>query len=548
MLKKLTSSIIALIIVLSTFSINVFANDYYDWKQYDSRWGNMLLSDNHQSTAMSKIGCRVTAIAIVVAKLGLGGNNFNPATFLEGLKSVGAFVTSDNEVGAMYNWTDPEKVVPGLKMIGDKIPLSGTKEDKADIIRKYTTNGYACTVAVNYAGHYVAADYVSGNTVYMHDPGSSSTNLFNKYSNAGITSIRVFKSTLSNDLISSVDIVTPPTSCSHSSYNSYGKCKNCGAEFIINEQSMSATTFKTTKNDVPVRNRPYSPENITKRLKKGHVVTVVASGKNSVGNLWYKLNDGSWIYSGNLKKVKVVEEAAKPVVQNPDSTLNINVTRYPTSVNEGSAFSIRGSIQSNYNISEVNGYILNSDNVIVQQTIDCPNSTYMEIRPASLNQDLIFNRLTPGSYTLKVYAKDSSGKGVTWSKGFTVNGKQSYVAPTPDPAPTPSAPATSIRFELESIPKGNLPYGKSFSLKGWFRSDSPIVEARAYMLDSNKNIVMQSDPASSTTSNYKIQGYKLDKAMKFNKLSPGGYYLKYYVRDANGDTATWISDMFYIVQ
>ena len=59
---------------------------------------------------------------------------------------------------------------------------------------------------------------------------------------------------------------------------------------------------------------------------------------------------------------------------------------------------------------------------------------------------------------------------------------------------------------------------------------------------------MQSDAASSTTSNYKIQGYKLDKAMKFNKLSPGGYYLKYYVRDANGDTATWISDMFYIVK
>jgi len=98
------------------------------------------------------------------------------------------------------------------------------------------------------------------------------------------------------------------------------------------------------------------------------------------------------------------------------------------------------------------------------------------------------------------------------------------------------------------MPKGNLPYGKSFSLKGWFRSDSPIVEARAYMLDANKNIVMQSDPASSTTSNYKIQGYKLDKAMKFDKLSPGGYYLKFFVRDANGDTFTWVSDKFYIVK
>ena len=98
------------------------------------------------------------------------------------------------------------------------------------------------------------------------------------------------------------------------------------------------------------------------------------------------------------------------------------------------------------------------------------------------------------------------------------------------------------------MPKGNLPYGKSFSLKGKFRSDSPIVEARSYMLDADKNIVMQSEPASSTTSNYTIQGYKLDTAMKFGKLSPGGYYLKFYVRDADGDTLTWVSDMFYIVK
>ncbi len=47
--------------------------------------------------------------------------------------------------------------------------------------------------------------------------------------------------------------------------------------------------------------------------------------------------------------------------------------------------------------------------------------------------------------------------------------------------------------------------------------------------------------------NLKKKIFQTSKTMKFNKLSPGGYYLKYYVRDANGDTATWISDMFYIV-
>jgi hypothetical protein len=68
------------------------------------------------------------------------------------------------------------------------------------------------------------------------------------------------------------------------------------------------------------------------------------------------------------------------------------------------------------------------------------------------------------------------------------------------------------------------------------------------MLDENKNVIMQSDKASSTTSNYKVQGYKLDKAMKFSELRPCGYYLKFFVRDANGDTFTWVSDKFYIVK
>ena len=91
-------------------------------------------------------------------------------------------------------------------------------------------------------------------------------------------------------------------SCAHASYDSYGKCKSCGEVYPMKITSMTATTYKTTKNDVPVRNRPYSPEKIIKTLSKGTKVTVVASGKNSAGNLWYKLKDGTWIFSGNLQK------------------------------------------------------------------------------------------------------------------------------------------------------------------------------------------------------------------------------------------------------
>lgn len=410
--KGITALSLVIVLIVTMFgALPVSASNYSSWKQYDSQWADFQLGSG-TGTTMQKIGCRVTAIAIVCAKLGLVDSNFTPGTFAKQLKDIGAFTSS----GAMKNWTDPEKVVNGLKMV-KKVELSGTQAEKAAVIANYTTNGYACTIAVRNAGHYVAADYVAGDKVYMHNPGSSKTDLFAAYANSGITSIRVFKSTTSNS-------ATVVTSCNHS-YNKSGYCTKCGEEYYISLSSMN-DTYEAVKNDVPVRNRPYSPDTIIGYLSKGSKVTVVGSGKNSAGNVWYKISDGTWIFSGNLTK--------------------------------------------------------SSNETVVSQ---------------------------------------------------------------------PQAPAvsdTSIRFELETVPSGNLPYGKSFSLKGWFRSDSPIAEARGYILDANQNVVMDSGSASSTTSNYKIQGYKLDKNLKFSKLSPGGYYLKYYVRDANGDTATWMSDMFYIVK
>ena len=162
------------------------------------------------------------------------------------------------------------------------------------------------------------------------------------------------------------------------------------------------------------------------------------------------------------------------------------------------------------------------------------------------NQNLLFDKLSPGEYTLKIVATDASGKSKSSITFFTV--KEIEVKPV-ETVVTLSQPevASSIKMEINTYPKGNMPYGKPFTLRGRFTSDCAIVEARAYMLDANKNVIMEAK-ASSTTGRYNIKGYALDKGMKFNKLSPGAYYLKYYVKDANGDTAEWISDKFYIVK
>lgn len=50
----------------------------------------------------------------------------------------------------------------------------------------------------------------------------------------------------------------------------------------------------------PAHTTPYGDAPITKRYQMGDVVTVIGSTKNSYGNLWFELSDGSWVVSSYL--------------------------------------------------------------------------------------------------------------------------------------------------------------------------------------------------------------------------------------------------------
>lgn len=81
-----------------------------------------------------------------------------------------------------------------------------------------------------------------------------------------------------------------------------GFCISCRAEYPMSITAMSPTVFRVIRDDAPVRKRPYNPEEyILRRLSLGTEITVIGSGINSRDNLWYQLNDGNWIYSGNVE-------------------------------------------------------------------------------------------------------------------------------------------------------------------------------------------------------------------------------------------------------
>ena len=90
--------------------------------------------------------------------------------------------------------------------------------------------------------------------------------------------------------------------CEHLTYDDYGFCTVCKKEFPLAETALDPVLYRVTKDNVPLRMRPYSPDAVVKSLKKGAFVTVAAESVNAKGNKWLKTADGMWIYSGNVRK------------------------------------------------------------------------------------------------------------------------------------------------------------------------------------------------------------------------------------------------------
>ena len=124
---------------------------------------------------------------------------------------------------------------------------------------------------------------------------------------------------------------------------------------------------------------------------------------------------------------------------------------------------------------------------------------------------------------------------------FTTKGTPSQPEPTPEPEPDKS----ELRILPENYPTGSLEQGSKYNLSGRIKSNYHITGVRSYLLDENKNVVQETS-GSTTTATYVIEKSNLDIGLKFEKLQPGVYYLKYYAEDETGNKVTWISDGFQV--
>ena len=338
---------------------------------------------------------------------------------------------------------------------------------------------------------------------------------------------------------------------SHNYNYNNGQCY-CGAVKATSQQTNAASTLKINLTKYPVQHTQgnnfglrgtissnYKIKKIYGYIKQnGNVIqstedspntkSVDVRDKNLNNNLVFEtLGTGNYtleVYAVDAsgrgitvtKNFTVVGQTVKA-----ESTLSINLDKYPVTLNAGSGFGLRGSITSNYNIALVKGYVINSSGQTVLSSKDTPNSTSMDIRYANLNDDLVFNNLGAGNYTMKVVATDNSGRTVEVSKAFSV------ISNT-------SSNNSTLAINLQKYPV-TLDVGSSYGLRGTITSNYNISVVRGYVINSNGQTVLSSKDTPNSTY-MDIKPAHLNADLIFNNLSAGNYTMKVVAVDASGRT------------
>lgn len=173
--------------IVTTCSSASMTGEYTSWKQCKESWSSIKLGNSRSDICYA--GCYITSIAIQMAASGtqINAEEFNPGVLVQHLSANNAFSSGGSLL--QFAWTN---LVPSFKWY-TSVPLSGTKSQKAAVIKSYQDQGYYVIIRAKTQQHWVALDKVVGDEVYMFDPATNATKLWEKYPDYDVTFITVFK-------------------------------------------------------------------------------------------------------------------------------------------------------------------------------------------------------------------------------------------------------------------------------------------------------------------------------------------------------------------
>ncbi len=219
--------------------------------------------------------------------------------------------------------------------------------------------------------------------------------------------------------------------------------------------------------------------------------------------------------------VSLPYKTSTPPIDNttPVNPPKINITSYPTSIKKGSSYGLRGSVNANGLSTEVRGYILNSKGKTVQSSkVQKTSSSNFDIKNSNVNNQLCFDKLSKGTYTLKITAKNKKGS-VEFKKDFTVITDEG------------TKPVINLTSYPTSIKKGS-----NYGLRGLINANGSSTEIRGYIINSKGKTVQSSKVQKTTSSSFNIKNSNVNNQLLFNKLGKGTYTLKITAKNKAGTT------------
>ncbi|MDE6785287.1 MAG: hypothetical protein K2J26_07970 [Ruminococcus sp.] len=171
---------------ISTMSVY---DEYLEWSQFDSRWGNTPMGNSN----VRNVGCLITSIAIMAIHSGSIDSTalenmdisdieqFNPGVLANAYTKYNGFTAN----GAIALWGTLHSIIPNIDFGWDSYFDDVSFDGAAKELRKLMNGGWHIIARVNNGGsHWVYIENVDeyGN-IRMCDPASSISDLYSMYPN-----------------------------------------------------------------------------------------------------------------------------------------------------------------------------------------------------------------------------------------------------------------------------------------------------------------------------------------------------------------------------